>query len=363
MVGAGAAFLAQPLRAQSGYDTRAHVIDFSNGPYFDRDESPHGLDGTNSCTKPNHHFLEQLREQGIDTVIRYYSDQNNAGLTCKNITRRERDLLHEHGFSIAIVYQYEGRRKNRYTGNTALSDSDFIAERARVIGQPEGSTIYIGVDSDASLNTDQGVIEYFKVLNDKLGDRYEIGVYAAGARCQLLMDTQYQRHVGSGYPLSLASKFWVPEAPAWAGTRDFMNSGYWTFYQNKTDIRRSALVADMGQPVVIDTNIINSYAGDSIGAFGADGTIRSYDYARLDSIIEARAWAIDDTVQIRDRPDGAKLIHACIARTVHVLERQGDWALVDIDEDGQPEGYCLVRGLAPFSEMPNWRSGCKPPAI
>ncbi|MDV7141971.1 DUF1906 domain-containing protein [Tropicimonas sp. TH_r6] len=362
LAGAASLLVARPGQSRiADADTRIHVIDFSNAPFLDRDEVPTDIDGANACTRPNHRFLDGLRENGIDTIIRYYSDQNNAGITCKNITRRERDLLHEHGFSVAMVYQYEGRSQNRYTGARAVQDAAFIAARMAVIGQPEGSAIYIGVDSDASLNTDAGVIEYFQVLNDVLGDRFEIGVYAAGARCRLLRDRLYARKGGDGRARPLATKYWVPEAPAWAGTLDFMNSGDWTFYQNKTDVAKSALTADMGQPVVIDTDMLNPAAGNSIGAFNSDGTIRIYLPARLDAIHAARAWVTDLTAHVRDRPGGTPVTHACVARTVHVLERQAEWALVDIDEDGIGEGYCRNADLAAFSQMPRYRSGCKQP--
>lgn len=367
---ASAAVAAAPrtVLAAPPVNTNIHVIDLANAPYFDRNKPPTGLDGLDACTRPNEKFLDKLRAHGVDTIIRYYSDRNNAGLNCKNITRRERDLLHEHGFSVGIVYQYRGRQRNRYTGSRAVSDAEIIQARIKAIIQPEGSTIYIGVDSDKDKNSDEGVKQYFRIINDVLGDRFEIGVYAAGSRCLLLKNTTYARKGGDGQKRSLATKFWVPEAPAWDGTRHFMNKEPWTFYQNKTEISKSLLAASMGQEVKLDTNIVNlpkdSTAPVTIGAFDADGTIKTYSKERVEAVCNARNWVTDSVAYIRDKPGGRKLTRVCIARTVHVLKREGDWALVDVDEDGEPEGYCRVKDLAPLTQMPQWRRRvCSSPGI
>lgn len=341
--------LALPRRADAFGLSRVHVIDMGNAPFFDRQDAPAGLDGMNACTRPNHDFLSALSNSGIDTVIRYYSDENNAGLSCKNVTRRERDVLGEHGLALTIVYQFEGRARNRYTGARAAQDAQFCLERARVLNQPAGSAIYFGVDSDAALNSDQGVLDYFREVNRIFAGRYRVGIYAAGARCDLI------RRAG------LAEFFWVPEAPAWAGTRDFMNSGQWTMYQNKTDIEKSWITRDMGQTLAIDTNMVNPLQGNTIGGFRVDGSEMTYDRRTLDTIAGARRWVTDGKLDILEEPDGAPVAHACVARMVHVLEELDGWALVDIDEDGFAEGYCRSSGLAPLSSMPAWRrAGCTP---
>lgn len=342
------ATLVPRLGQARAQDSRIHIIDMGNAPFLDRDQAPAGLDGANACTRPNHLFLDSLANSGVDTVLRYYSDRNNANLNCKNVTRRERDVLGEHGLALAIVYQFEGRRKGRYTGAQAAQDGAFCLERARVLNQPTGSAIYFGVDSDAALNTDQGVLDYFRGVARVFDGRYRIGIYAAGARCELI------RRAG------LADYFWVPEAPAWAGTRDFMNSGNWTVFQNKTDINKSWMTAGMDQTLHIDTDIVNPEVGNTIGGFLRDGSERTYDPDRLRAITQARQWVKDGKLQVFEEPDGAAAGHICIARTVHVLDQGGDWALVDTDEDGIANGYARRAGLAPLSQMPKWRrAGCK----
>lgn len=343
--------LAHALSAGPGLasgSSNVHVIDMGNAPFFDRDAVPSGLDGTNACTRPNHGFLETLVNAGIDTVIRYFSDENNANLNCKNVTRRERDILGEHALALAIVYQFEGRAKGRYTGARAEADARFCLQRAAAIGQPPGSAIYFGVDSDAALNTDRDVLDYFAVVNRIFAGRFAVGIYAAGARCGLV------RNAG------LARYFWVPEAPAWAGTRDFLNSGMWSMYQNKTNINASAVTDGQGQTLHIDTNLVNPDAVTSIGAFLRDGSEMTYDPARLRAITEARRWVTADRLELLDAPGGAPNGHVCIARNLHVVGTEGDWAWVDINEDGLPDGWCRRDALAPFHQMPRWRrSTCK----
>lgn len=338
---------ALPVRAASP-DSRIHIIDMANAPFFDRNQVPNALDGANACTRPNHLFLDALVNSGVDTVLRYYSDTNNAGLNCKNVTRRERDLLHDHGLSLAIVYQHEGRRKNRYTAARATQDARFCLRRARVIGQPDQSTIYFGVDSDAGLNTDAGVIGYFREVRRVFAGRFKVGIYAAGARCELI------RQAG------LADFFWVPEAPAWAGTRAFMNSGNWSVFQNKTNINNSYMTADMDQTLHIDTDMLNPNVGNTLGGFSGDGSIRSYDMDRLRAIAQARYWVNTDQLTVYQEPDGATETHICIARTVHVQSIGNGWAEVDTDEDGWPNGYCRMDDLLPLGNMPKWRrTSCK----
>ena len=348
----GTGLLATPLlprlpRAQSA-DSRIHIIDMANAAFFDRTRGPTDLTSTSACRQPNTLFYEVLANSGVDTVLRYYSDENNAGLACKNVTRRERDLLHDHGLALAVVYQFNGRARDRYTGPRATRDARFCLDRARAIGQPEGSAIYFGVDSDAALNSDAGVIAYFQEVNRIFGGRYAVGIYAAGARCRLI------RNAG------LARYFWVPEAPAWAGTGDFMNSGDWTVFQNKTDINQSLMTSGLGQPIAIDTDIVNPAQGNTIGGFNRDGSIKTYDPARLRAVAEARHWVKEGKLELFEDPGAGGAGHLCIARTVRVLDISGDWAWVDINEDGIADGYCRRAGLAPLAQMPTWKRGCSP---
>lgn len=327
-----------------------HIVDYANGAFMDRAQVPSGFDGMDACTRVDSTFLKTLAQNGVDTVMRYYSQENNAGINCKNITARERDALHDHAMSVAMVYQFQGRDFGRYRPDRAQADAQFCLERARVIRQPEGSAIYFGVDSDGNRNSNDDVRGYFQEVRRIFQGRFQVGIYAAGARCRTIYDE------------GLADFFWVPEAPAWEGTTDFMNSGDWTLYQNKTNVRMSGLVTGDARDLVIDTDFINPRAGNTIGAFGRDGSITTYAASKLDQIASRRFWINAPKATLHEWPDGKTKGHMCTARMVHVLSFEGDWALVDIDEDGQANGYIARSVLLPFDQKPRWisGSGCKP---
>lgn len=313
------------------------IVDISEGPFEDK----------NRCRGPKEKFLKGLADHGVNTIIRYYSDEDN--LPCKNITKYERGVLHDYGFNVAIVYQYKGRTPGRYTKESGNKDAGTCLARAEDIKQPDGSVIYFGIDADTATHDPAGVIEYFDQVGKRFAGRFQVGCYAAGEICKKVLARQLVTHT------------WVPEAPAWQGTRSFMNSGDWTFYQNKTDMTKSGLAR--GHGVEVDTNIVNPKF-DTIGAFGRDGTIAKYEKGEVEAIASARKWVSRDELAIFDEPNGSKTGHMCIARMVRVLKHiDANWVEVDIDEDGAADGVCEVGFLSPLAEMPEWTSRCKPMAL
>src|SRR5688572_7579166 len=52
----------------------------------------------------NRSFLRPLAENGVQTIFRYYAQEDT--LPGKNLTPRERDMIFDHGLSIATVYQH-----------------------------------------------------------------------------------------------------------------------------------------------------------------------------------------------------------------------------------------------------------------
>ncbi|EEE46653.1 glycoside hydrolase domain-containing protein [Roseibium alexandrii] len=350
--------LGSKIPATGSENSNIHIVDLANGFYQDRGKTPNPKEIDNRhlpnhpdlCTVDDVRFLENLQSKGVDTIIRYYSDENNAGITCKNLTVRERDLLQDFGFAICMVYQFEGRKRGRYRASTAKRDAKFILQRAtEVLNQPEGSAVYIGVDEDADKNPEKDVLDYFRILNDEVQGRFDIGIYAPGSRCKAVRDN------------GLAKYFWVPEAPAWDGTTEFMNSGSWTMYQNKTEMQRSALAVADARDIKLDTDLMNPLAGNTIGAFNKDGSIKTYAKSKIEMVAAKRFWVTAGTANLRETPNGKPIGHMCVARMVHVLGYQGNWAKVDIDEDGIAEGYIHKKLLQPLSKKPSYfRSGCKP---
>ncbi len=289
-------------------------------------------------------FLRPLADNGVKTIFRYFAQEDN--LPGKNITTRERDMIFDHGLSIAIVYQYQSHAANRFTAANGTRDARFCLERAAEISQPVGSAIFFGVDSDS--HTDAAVVEYLTAVRQIFNNRYQIGCYGSGAHCQAVLNA------------GVANLTWVAEAPAWGGTRQFINSERWTLYQNKTQIEDSPIMSAGGIP--IDTDVLNPLF-NSIGAFNAHGNVIAYDPTQVQLAYQSRMFVDATELNVRSRPNGSVVTHMCVARTVHVLGVEHGWAHIDVNEDGRGEGYCSVDYLRPLNQMPAYVSGCSNAAV
>ncbi len=306
--------------------------------------SPTNIEIVDTGHGTNATFLRALADNGVKTIFRYYAQENN--IPGKNITPNERAMIHDHGLSLAIVYQHQAWRQNRFSRATGIEDANFCLERAIEIQQPQQSAIFFGVDSDT--HTDAAVIEYLTAVKSVLGRYFEIGCYGSGAHCKAAIDA------------GVATLSWVAEAPAWGGTRDFINSGRWTLYQNKTQIERSPHMSAGGVP--IDTNVLHpNYT--SIGAFDRQGYRVSYDPVRVLLNYQRRMFVSATQLNVREHPGGRVVSHLCIARTVHVLGIDDGWAMVDTNEDGRADGYVSAEYLRPLHEMPAYVRGCMPEAL
>jgi hypothetical protein len=292
----------------------------------------------------NRSFLRPLAENGVQTIFRYYAQEDT--LPGKNLTPRERDMIFDHGLSIAIVYQHRSYEANRFNPTSGSEDARFCLERAAEIRQPEGTTIFFGVDNDHHSSED--VNAYLGAVQRVFDGRYYVGCYGSGAHCRAAVTA------------GRADMSWVAEAPAWGGTRDFINSRRWTLFQNKTQIEDSSIMSAGGVP--IDTNILNPRY-QTIGAFDRSGSRVDYDPATVQLAYDRRMFVTADQLNIRERPNGRVVAHMCVARTVHVLSVSDGWARVDTNEDGRADGYCRTEDLRPLHQMPAYERGCTPLAV
>jgi hypothetical protein len=329
-----AAAAAAPVRPSSIESVIAGAPTNSNAQIVD---TGHGT---------NERFLRPLADNGVKTIFRYFAQENN--LPGKNITPRERDMIFDHGMSIAIVYQWQAYRPGRFNSQTGRDDARFCMLRAREINQPDGSAVYFAVDNDSHPRED--VVEYLAAVKRQLDGRYQIGCYGSGYQC------------AGGIDAGHATLSWIAEAPAWQGTRSFLNSRRWTIYQNKTQIESSSIMSAGGVP--IDTDILNPRF-DSIGAFDRWGNIVRYDPAQTQLTYDRRMFVTADQFNVRERArsNGHVVGHLCVARTVHVLSISDGWAQVDTNEDGRPDGYVSAEYLRPLHQMPEYVRGCVPEGL
>ncbi|MEP1206847.1 MAG: glycoside hydrolase domain-containing protein [Rhizobiaceae bacterium] len=281
-------------------------------------------------------ILGDLKDNDIHTVFRYYASGFQPSLPEKRLTRSEADALLDGGFSIGVVYQFNNNQFANMNAARGRSDAEFAIEYAQSeMDQPEGSAIYFGVDGDWWTNSQQErVEEYFEAINEVFADNgnpYLIGVYGSGKTCQ---------NLGTA---NLASLFWLPLSTGWSLTREYFNSGEWSFYQNYHGLNIGGRYTD--------TNIINP-AVNFIGTYNANGVVTAV--SQPPSVFSDRRFVEASALNLRKQPDqsSAKIGSLRNRQNVRVLEDLGDWVRVDVNEDGIADGYCSASYLVSLEQMP-----------
>lgn len=326
---------------------------------------------------------DKLAACGIKVVVRYFARKPQPGLGEKIMAAdgnmidgvREPTILIRHGIAVVSLYQYRNNLAQKFldgledTGSAkaeALADAKAALEQARLVGQPEGSAIYFGVDFNASRTAQfvrasngggsgarpgrdvvEAVLEYFRLINRTVGQSYAIGVYGNGFINRLLREEK------------LVAYNWISASRAHDGTAEFYNSGDWHLFQNQVD-RRWFAGGKCAAGLDLDTNVQNPRVTD-IGAWGA-GPV---DPARTQAIFDQRRFVRRATPVVRqDGAAGAGERLNCRVETrvlkqgnVRVLAQSGNWTNADIDEDGSADGLVANSDLtASLAVMPAWSS-------
>jgi hypothetical protein len=329
-------------------------------------------------------YADRLAACGIKVVVRYYARKPQPGLGEKVMAAdgnmiggvREPAILIRHGISIVSLYQYRSNLAQKFldgledTGSAkaeALADAMAALEQAKLVGQPEGSAIYFGVDFNASKSAPvvragmgsgnatrpgrevvEAVLEYFRLINRTVGQSYAIGVYGNGYINRLLREEK------------LAAYSWISASRAHDGTAEFYNSGQWHLFQNQVDRRWFASGGKCAGGLDLDTNVQNPRVTD-IGAWGA-GPV---DPARTRAIFEQRRFVRRATPVVRrNEADSAGARLSCRVETrvlkqgnVRIFAQMRDWTHADIDEDGSADGLVANSDLtASLAVMPAWSS-------
>ncbi|HWP25706.1 MAG TPA: glycoside hydrolase domain-containing protein [Xanthobacteraceae bacterium] len=327
---------------------------------------------------------DKLAACGIKVVVRYYARKPQPGLREKIMAAdgnmidgvREPAILIRHGISIVSLYQYRSNLAQKFTDGLedtgsakaeALADAMAALEQAKLVGQPEGSAIYFGVDFNASKSAPvvragmgkgngtrpgrevvEAVLEYFRLLNRTVGQSYAIGVYGNGFINRLLREEK------------LAAYSWISASRAHDGTAEFYNGGQWHLFQNQVDRRWFAAGGKCLTGLDVDTNVQNPRVAD-IGAWGA-GPV---DPARTEAIFAQRRFVRRATPVVRRNEvesSGERLNCKAEARVlkqgnIRVLAQAGNWTHADIDEDGSADGLVASADLtASLAIMPAWSS-------
>ncbi|WP_020680037.1 glycoside hydrolase domain-containing protein [Marinobacterium rhizophilum] len=168
-------------------------------------------------------FIEFLKENRVQTVIRYYASTRRA----KTISPDEAKLISREGFAILPVYQDNNRTASDFGEQNGVKSTNRAVEFANLIGQPDGSTILFAVDQDFTADiVDSHIVPYFKGIKSelvRLGRHFRIGVYGSGHVCRTLMNK------------GLVQVSWLSMSRGFTGTKDFFFSSDWMLRQIPLD--------------------------------------------------------------------------------------------------------------------------------
>ncbi|HZP79761.1 MAG TPA: glycoside hydrolase domain-containing protein [Pseudolabrys sp.] len=324
------------------------------------------IDTPNNAAK----YAAKLAAKNIKVVVRYYARKPQAGMAEKVMASnnnvidgvREPTILARNGISVLSLYQYRNNLPEKFfkgledTGSAKAeieADAKAALEQAKLVGQPEGSAIYFGVDFDVgkagaqAARNAQAVLDYFRGLGRIVGNHYALGVYGNGYVNRRLREEK------------LVAYNWLSVSRSHEENPDFFNSGHWHLYQNQVDHRWFGAAGKCATGLDVDTSVQNPKVS-GIGAWGAGDIEQS----RNQAIFDQRRFAMRtcSVVQETATAGGAEVVRQnCrtdrVPRNanVRVLAQSGAWASVDIDEDGNPDGRLKTADLtASFAKMPPW---------
>jgi glycoside hydrolase-like protein len=307
-----------------------------------------------------------LAAQNVKVVVRFFARKPQPGLREKVMASdgnmidgvREPTILIRNGLSIVSLYQYRNNLPEKFlkgledTGSAkaeVAADVKAALEQARLVGQPEGSAIYFGIDFNANRAGVDAVLEYFRAVNQTVGNHYAIGVYGNGFINRILRQEK------------LVAYNWLSVSRAHAETPDFYNSGQWHLFQNQVDRRWFGPPGKCSAGLDVDTNLQNPRVS-SIGAWGGEGV----DNSRNKKIFDQRRFAIRPTPVVQHSADGEG--GGSVGRqncksdnrvpknaNVRILVQSGAWCGVDVDEDGNADGHVKTADLtSDLATMPPW---------
>jgi hypothetical protein len=280
---------------------------------------PEVIDAAVNCAR----IKDCLRREGITTVIRYYS--RTTQMPEKRLTVEEAQSLAAAGFELAVVHQDRQNQVEDFSFSKGhLAGRHAYTYGQETINQPPGSTIYFGVDFDASeqeivasiIPYFQGVAQGFSDVSGGTPD-YVIGVYGSGLTCRLLLDGNHVQFA------------WLAAAMGWRESRQFFNSNRWHLKQNvhSTLCNRT-----------VDTNETNPSQSD-FGAFilPLDPAPEPSPGAGIPHVVIARSG-----LRLRSGPSTSFDVQRLLpfGTIVHVLSRTEDWCLIDLDGDRAADGFC-----------------------
>lgn len=289
------------------------------------------VDSTQNCSGA----AACLRRNGVDTVIRYYSEFTQ--IRGKQLTPEEALALGNAGLRVGAVYQDRQNRPEDFSQSRGKARGHFAYRYARdTILQPPRSAVYFSVDFDASdAEITAAVIPFFKgiaqAFNEESGGAsdYRIGVYGSGLVCRRLLDD------------GLAELTWLAGSRGFRETRAFDEAGRWNLKQRAPEIDLCGIEVDRN-----DSNPLNPDTGDftpDVELLRPPGTGPSFGQPHR---VVAR-----DGLRLRAGPGTEFGIIGSVAfgTVVSIISRTGDWGKADLQGDGAADGFMHMAFLEPVA--------------
>lgn len=267
-----------------------------------------------------------LLSQGVRTVIRYYNFSNSQTFPEKRLELAEAQTLAAHGMQIAVVFQ---QRQNQVADFSELKG---VAAGRRAyrhaqdnIGQPASSGIYFSVDFDASSREiEDDIAPYFAGVKRAFAEEsggnpeYRIGAYGSGLVCATLTAK------------ALIEFTWLAMSHGFRGTRDALSTGAFHLAQRPPATTLCGLGVDFNDP--------NPERPD-FGAFTIDDDIAQPGPGA--TVGERYRVVARSGLRLREGPGtqfdivgGLRL-----GQIVFVVSISDGWARVDVEGDGQIDGF------------------------
>lgn len=276
-------------------------------------------------------YANELKASGVETIIRYYNHSNSTRLPQKRIEKAEYDDILEAGLSLAVVFQQRGGAGGNIGDldiESGRRDSERALALAETYGQPENSAIYFSVDHDYYKAADIASIKaYFKAVSRALNGKYRVGVYGSGAVGKAVRDAGFVDFI------------WLAAATGWSGTREMLTTDQWALYQIHPPLNYRG--------TGYDGNIVGGRWKD-FGQFraGEEGSALALGASRgLAAAVERHSELAEVSaaggLNLRRGPGESFAVERALplGTPVTILERNGEWAKVDLDGDGTVDGY------------------------
>jgi hypothetical protein len=189
--------------------------------------------------------LDDLRDQGVECIIRYISTNTGGSKVVKPAEAR---AIAAAGLKLALVFEIWGGVNNfahhDIDGDSGADHGDFARQWAANVGAPNNTIIWFAVDTDCTAGQYQQLVKpYLIAARAALQGKYRIGVYGCGYVCD------QARAEG------LVDGTWLSQSMGFNGSRACRAAGRWTLLQGPETTLEG---------LSIDTNEAN---GDDYGAF------------------------------------------------------------------------------------------------